>query len=242
MQPVPAPPAETAPSPAVTPAWGGAAVAGKSGGRKKSMSEIQQEEAIAAARLAKQQQVIPRSSSGGWANIAASGKASWSSTAIKPTPSVVAPAAAPISTGVNVASVSSNAAANIQHQRAKQAQVGAVQKQVRGQQQRTAVTSAVDDFGAGGRMTPALESWCKDQMRKLNGSEDLTLVAFCMTLNDPVEIRQYLTAYLGSTPQVNNFAAEFISRKGGANGKQEEWESASSTKKGRKKKSGSAAR
>jgi hypothetical protein len=55
-----------------------------------------------------------------------------------------------------------------------------------------------------------------------------------MTLNDGDEIRQYLTAYLGSTPQVNNFATEFINRKNGGKGKQDEWESA--TKKGSKKK------
>lgn len=57
-----------------------------------------------------------------------------------------------------------------------------------------------------------------------------------MTLNDSDEIRQYLTAYLGSTPQVNNFATEFINRKNGGKGKQEEWESATKGKKGKKSK------
>ena len=71
---------------------------------------------------------------------------------------------------------------------------------------------------------------------KLNGTDDLTLVSFCMTLNDAVEIRQYLTTYLGSTPQVNNFATEFINKKGGTPAKQEEWETPGSAKKGRKKK------
>lgn len=56
-----------------------------------------------------------------------------------------------------------------------------------------------------------------------------------MTLTDPDEIRQYLTAYLGSTPQVNNFASEFIRRKNGEKS-WEEWESAGKTKKGKKKK------
>merc|ERR1712127_559176 len=95
-------------------------------------------------------------------------------------------------------------------------------------------STAMEEFGA--KMTPALESWCREQMRKLNGSDDLTLVAFCMTLTDSVEIRQYLTAYLGSTTQVNSFATEFISRKNGANASQEQWETTSSNKKGRKKK------
>jgi hypothetical protein len=87
-------------------------------------------------------------------------------------------------------------------------------------------------------MTPSLESWCKEQMEKLNGTDDLTLIQFCMTLTDRDEIRQYLTAYLGSTPQVNNFATEFIRRKWGDNNKQEEWESAGGKKNARKKKGG----
>ena len=86
-------------------------------------------------------------------------------------------------------------------------------------------------------MSPALEKWCKDQMQKVNGTDDLTLVSFCMTLNDPDEIRQYLTAYLGSTSQVNNFATEFINRKSGATA-QEEWATTANVKKTRKKKGG----
>jgi hypothetical protein len=85
-------------------------------------------------------------------------------------------------------------------------------------------------------MSPAMEKWCKDQMSKLNGTDDLTLASFCMTLNDPVEIRQYLTAYLGTTPQVNNFASEFISKRGLGSQKQEEWESTATAKKTRKTK------
>ena len=87
-------------------------------------------------------------------------------------------------------------------------------------------------------MSPSLEKWCKEQMQKINKTDDLTLVSFCMTLTDPEEIRQYLTTYLGSTPQVSSFATEFINRKGGSQGKQEEWESTVTTKKGRKKKAG----
>lgn len=74
---------------------------------------------------------------------------------------------------------------------------------------------------------------------KLNGTTDITLVSFCMTLSDPGEIRQYLTAYLGSTPQVNNFANDFIQKRGlGGSAKQEEWETTGTTKKAKKKKAG----
>lgn len=229
-----------APGPAKAPpptAWGGAA---KTTGRKKSMSEIQQEEARVAARLAKERHTVSRSSSGGWANIASAGGGStaWASGMVKQTPArVVSTAPSASASSQNI--VPSNA--NMPVRTKQQAQAAAAQKQMLAQQRGNAQKS-VDDFGANGRLSPALESWCKDQMRKLNGSDDLTLVAFCMTLSDPVEIRQYLTAYLGSTPQVNNFATEFINRKGGNQGKQEEWESAGNVKKGKKKKGGASAR
>jgi hypothetical protein len=74
-------------------------------------------------------------------------------------------------------------------------------------------------------------------MQKLNGSDDLTLIAFCMTLTDANEIRQYLQAYLGGGPKVSSFAAEFIVKRGLGH-KQEEWETPGSAKKGRKKKVG----
>jgi hypothetical protein len=41
----------------------------------------------------------------------------------------------------------------------------------------------------------------------------MTLVEYCMTLEDPSEIRANIAAYLGSTPCVAMFASEFIQRK-----------------------------
>ena len=206
------------------PAWGSTAVQAP----RKSMSQIQQEEARAAALLAMERQATGRSSSGGWANIAASrgGISGWSSGAVKQTPAVV--------TGPNALTN----ARMVQPTRQSQSKPGAAQRQQSapsamqptGTSQET--SKPAEDFGAS--MSPTLESWCKDQMRKLNGSDDLTLVSFCMTLNDPNEIRQYLTAYLGSTPQVNNFASEFINKRGLGANPQEEWESTKS-KKGKKK-------
>ena len=61
----------------------------------------------------------------------------------------------------------------------------------------------------------ALEAWCKTQLKKINGSDDITLIQFCMTLTDTSEIRQYLSMYLGSKPEVASFANEFIKRKQG---------------------------
>lgn len=219
--PVPAEPAPQVAKPAAA-AWGGAANANP----KKSMSEIQQEEARAAALMATQKDVIPQSSSG-WANVAAAGTTGWSSGTVKQ----VAPAVH----GANVASNPLQGQARAKPQNvAPTRAVAPITEQQRSSSNASSSTPA-EEFGA--TMPPALETWCKEQMQKINGSDDLTLVGFCMTLPDANEVRQYLTTYLGSTPQVNNFATEFINQRGLGN-KQEEWETPGSAKKGRKKKSG----
>jgi GYF domain len=225
------------PAKATAPAWGGAAVSQPV--TKKSMSEIQKEEARAAAVAAMNRSTKPSSS--GWANIAAakSGTTAWSGTAPKPQPTAIlstANAAArrtgpTRSTSLQPSSVSAATAAAV----ASSVVPGQVQRSnsVATHDQ----SASVDAFGA--TMDPVLEQWCKEQMTKLNGTDDLTLIAFCMTLSDSEEIRQYLTAYLGSTPQVNAFAAEFLQRKGGNQKKNvEEWESTVTAKKGKKKKAG----
>ncbi|RHY06911.1 hypothetical protein DYB25_001754 [Aphanomyces astaci] len=58
-----------------------------------------------------------------------------------------------------------------------------------------------------------LVAWSSKQVKKLGGTEDLTLIQYCATLEDPGEIREYLAAYLGSTPKVSAFATEFIQKK-----------------------------
>ncbi|CAM9454006.1 unnamed protein product [Heterosigma akashiwo] len=62
-----------------------------------------------------------------------------------------------------------------------------------------------------------MEPWCRQRLKALSGSDDLTLAHFCASLRDPAEVRQYFSAYLGSTPQVSAFATEFIERKKGGN-------------------------
>ena len=157
----PAQPAAKAP--AASPAWGGASSAAP----RKSIAEIQQEEARTAARLAKERQQNPRSSSGGWANIAASkgGSSGWQSGTVKPTPSAVV-------INPNVA------AATVETIRPSQAASGQRLASASQRSRGTTSDNAADDFGAS--MSPALESWCKDQMKKLNGSDDLTLVLCCV--------------------------------------------------------------
>ena len=206
------------PAALAAPAWGGIA---KSKPRK-SMSEIQQEEARAAAALAAKRGNMPQPSSSGWANVAAgsTGSTGWSTTAIRSSSSQNAAPVTSVRPGQAPSKPQTKkVATSIQH--ARSAPVSS--------------STPAEEFGA--TMSPALEKWCKEKMQQINGSNDLTLVAFCMTLNDASEIRQYLTTYLGSTMQVNNFATEFINKRG-LGSKQEEWETPGSAKKGRKKKSG----
>ena len=200
-----------------TPAWGGAAT--NQSAKKKSMSEIQKEEAkVAAAK----QKATGNQPGGGWANIAASGgTTAWSGGA-------VARASPVIKTGTSSAGMS------VQSSNVNKQQNNNVVNKKEVAKQSSNTQKVLEEFGADDQMTPALENWCKEQMKKLNGSDDLTLVAFCMTLSDPMEIKQYLAAYLGSTPQVSSFAQEFINRKNSKK-QQEEWETTGKSKKNRKR-------
>lgn len=215
--PAPSMPAAKPPATTVAPAWGGVSM----GTPRKSMPEIQQEEARTTAFLAMERQTTGRSHNSGWANVAATSGQGWQSGALKQQ------TARAVVTGPNTFSLpTTNSSRSIPVRASSVPATGAPAPRGGAQQQ------PADAFGA--TMNPALEAWCKEQMRKLNGSDDLTLVSFCMTLNDPAEIRQYLTAYLGSTPQINNFATEFINRKGGGKARTEEWETTVKPKKTKK--------
>jgi hypothetical protein len=220
-------PATPAPAQAVpaAPAWGGV----KNSQPRKSMSEIQQEEARTAAIMAAQRGNAPQPSSG-WANVASKGTSGWSGGAV-----VQAVAIAP-----SVRPVQARPTAQPANQSANSRKIASVTQQHQHQPRGSNISSAApkssnpaEEFGI--TMSPALEKWCKEKMVQINGSDDITLVGFCMTLNDANEIRQYLTTYLGSSPAVFSFATEFINKRG-LGSKQEEWETPGSAKKGRKKK------
>lgn len=72
--------------------------------------------------------------------------------------------------------------------------------------------SVSNAFGSNS-VNSELMSWCAKQLKAIGGREDLTLMEYCASLEDPGEIREYLAAYLGSTPRVSAFATEFIQRK-----------------------------
>ena len=226
-EPVPAPvPAQmTAPAKSV---WG---VSKPSSMPRKTMSEIQREEARASGTH--DRNGGGRSSGGGggggagWAGIAASGGTSAWNGAARPTVNTLHP------TPTMVAPQPSRAPAKSQPAPGQNPPSRGAPATSSTKQQEPAVSSnPTEVFGA--TMSPALEAWCREQMKAMNGNDDLTLIAFCMTLTDPAEIRQYLLAYLGSSPRVSSFASEFIQKRGLGAQKQERWES-TKPKKGRKK-------
>jgi len=58
-----------------------------------------------------------------------------------------------------------------------------------------------------------VQEWCRQQMMKLSNKDDLTLVEFLMSCQSSGETAEYISAYLGKSPDVASFTAEFIRRK-----------------------------
>lgn len=76
-------------------------------------------------------------------------------------------------------------------------------------------------------MPADLERWCRTQLSRLTGNEDLTLMHFCMTLEEAEDVTEYITQYLGRSAEVTKFASEFLRRKDAAS-----WQPAGKGKKG----------
>jgi hypothetical protein len=50
-------------------------------------------------------------------------------------------------------------------------------------------------------------------MHAIRGSEDLTLVQFLMSCASTGEVAEYISCYLGRSPEVSAFTSEFLRRK-----------------------------
>merc|ERR1712032_1696343 len=86
------------------------------------------------------------------------------------------------------------------------------QQQQRQHQQHQTKSKSANAFG-GPTMAPKFRRWCVQEMSRLSGHDDTTLVDYCFTLQSPAEIRESMSGTLGSTPGVSQFASEFIRRK-----------------------------
>lgn len=58
-----------------------------------------------------------------------------------------------------------------------------------------------------------MQAWCKEQMLKLQGQDDLTLVRFLLSCSSTGEVAEYISAYLGKSAEVSKFTSEFLKRK-----------------------------
>jgi len=61
--------------------------------------------------------------------------------------------------------------------------------------------------------TTSFETWCRAQLKLINGTDDVTLVYFLCSLTNQAEVTQYVQQYLGSNTAARKFAAEFIQKK-----------------------------
>lgn len=56
------------------------------------------------------------------------------------------------------------------------------------------------------------DDWCQQEMLKLSGSDDISLLDFCISLDDS-QVLSYLQDYLGQSKDVTNFAKSFIKKR-----------------------------
>ena len=56
------------------------------------------------------------------------------------------------------------------------------------------------------------DNWCRKEMMKLSGSDDISLLDFCISLDDS-QVLSYLQDYLGQSKEVTSFAKSFIQKK-----------------------------
>jgi hypothetical protein len=69
---------------------------------------------------------------------------------------------------------------------------------------KAAVNKEKEKSSFGGKdMSKDMADWCAAQLKRINGSDDLTLAQFCMSLESAAEIRETLSSYLGSSPAVS---------------------------------------
>lgn len=69
------------------------------------------------------------------------------------------------------------------------------------------------DFGTSS-MPHEMSQWCEKELKSNFPSiKDLTLLQFCYSLENDAEVEQYLSTYLGSSPQVRTFATDFLTQK-----------------------------
>ncbi|EEY61248.1 uncharacterized protein PITG_01508 [Phytophthora infestans T30-4] len=251
LRPSQAPTAKAAPEtiPATAPAapsapWGTPATVTKSS-TSKSMRDILAEEERLAQERAKVNEYAPTSSH--WMNIVAGNNVA---AAAIPKPSRSALGPVPASVIKSRQQIRATNGAAVKHSPPKADSdasfwnFGAAQRESATSGAQVGTSNA---FGSN-NVSSEFMTWALRHLKAIDSNADVTLLEYCATLEDPGEVREYLAAYLGSTPRVSAFATEFIQRKktqhsgkkstGNQDAQQRASETGSSNKRGKRRSKG----
>ncbi|KAE8886600.1 hypothetical protein PF005_g1846 [Phytophthora fragariae] len=205
--PAPTPvPAPASAAPAASP-WGAPVAVAKST-TSKSMRDILAEEECLAQERAKANETAPTSSH--WMNIVAGNKVA-AAAIPKPSRSVLGPVPASVLKSRQQIRVTNGAAKPSPPKPESDASFwnfGAAQSAA-GKESSSSPSNA---FGSN-NVSSEFMTWALKQLKTIDSNANVTLLEYCASVEDPGEIREYLAAYLGSTPRVSAFATEFIQRK-----------------------------
>ena len=172
-----------------------------------SLREIMQQEKMMDEKRSKQQEHLPTSTGNTWAAKAATFGTTNMASARPPRPFVAA--GINTSAAIQKSTIHSGGISSVQATRPSEDSTTNSSKSANIE---SISGESVDEFSDKG-MSPDFCEWCSNQLLKINGNKDLTLVKFCTSIESASEIRETLAAYLGSTPQVSQFATEFLRRK-----------------------------
>ncbi|POM70902.1 Hypothetical protein PHPALM_12603, partial [Phytophthora palmivora] len=206
-QPTPTPTPAPTPAPVASP-WGTPAAVTKSS-TSKSMRDILAEEERLAQERAKSNENAPTSSH--WMNIVAGNKVA-AAAIPKPSRSVLGPVPASVLKSRQQVRTANGAAKPSPPKTETDASFwnfGAAQP---GKEPGSAPVSNSNAFGSN-NVSSEFMTWALKQLKMIDSNANVTLLEYCASVEDPGEIREYLAAYLGSTPRVSAFATEFIQRK-----------------------------
>ncbi|CAI5732769.1 unnamed protein product [Hyaloperonospora brassicae] len=201
-------PTSSSPSPAPGP-WG-RSPAVVSSDKSKSMRDILAEEERLAQERAKANVNAPVSSQ--WVNIVAGNKAA-AAAIPKPSRSVLGPVPASVLKSRQQVRATNGALKPPPAKTGNDASFwnfGAA-TQPTGKESAVSVGSS-NAFGSNS-VSSEFMAWASKQLKTIDVDANVTLLEYCASVEDPGEVREYLAAYLGSTPRVSAFATEFIQRK-----------------------------
>ncbi|CEG45379.1 uncharacterized protein PHALS_01680 [Plasmopara halstedii] len=227
----------------VTSAWGTTATITKKND-SKSMRDILAEEERLALERAKANENAPTSSH--WMNIVAGNKIA-AAVIPKSTRSSLGPIPASVLKSRQQVRVVNGAAKPVVSKADNDASFwnfGAVQSADSGYVSTNVSNGSSNAFGKK-IVSSEFMGWALKQLQTINSNADGTLLEYLASVEDPGEIREYLAAYLGSTPRVSAFATEFIQRKksqsdgkksqGEQDANQRAFEAGSSNKRGKRR-------